>query len=420
MELSDINLMDFGGFARDAQLDWFAHLRKHAPVWRHPDPTSPTGLGPWVLSKHADILRASKDPARFSADRDNGGITGFSHAECEMISASNATEKMFVMMDPPEHTPFRQLVQKGFSRSRVAGLYEEHIRSVVNRVLDAAIAKGTVDFVADVAVELPLQVVAEVIGVPEEDRAWLFDVVNVTGNALDLEYVGRNVEQVISSFTKLKQFGHELIEDRKTCPRDDLMSLVARAEIGGEPLTDGQRLSYFELFWGAGSETTRTTIAQAMQAFLANPEEYQKVREDPSLLAGSATEEMLRYASPVMWFKRTALEDVEIRGQHIAKGDPVSMWYISANYDEDVFDDPSTFDVLRSPNPHLTFGGGGPHHCMGSYLSRLEIRILFEELVARVPNPRAAGELTRLRHNFFHGIEQMPVDLTSGRTAVRV
>ena len=420
MELSDIDLMDFAGFARDDQLDWFAHLREHAPVWRHPDPTSPTGLGPWVLSKHADIVMASKDSGRFSADRDNGGIIGFSHAECQAMAASSVTEKMFVMMDPPEHTPFRRLVQKGFSRNRVGTLYGEHIRAVVNRVLDAAIAKGTVDFVAEVAVELPLQVVAEVIGVPEADRSWLFDIVNVTGNTTDLEYRGLTRDQLISAFTNLKKFGYALLADRKACPREDLMSLVANAEIDGTPLTDSQRLSYFELFWGAGSETTRTTIAQAMQAFLAHPDEYRKVREDPSLLAGSATEEILRHASPVMWFKRTAMQDMEIRGQHIAQGDPVTMWYISGNYDEEVFDNPSVFDVHRHPNPHLTFGGGGTHHCLGSYLSRLEIRILFEELVQRVPEPVAAGDITRLRHNFFHGIETLPVDLSSGRKAVHV
>jgi cholest-4-en-3-one 26-monooxygenase len=284
---------------------------------------------------------------------------------------------------------------------------EDHIRDLTNELLDSAIAKGECDFVVDVAAELPLLVIAELIGVPVEDRHKIFEWSNRMIGSEDPEYSIAD-EEVFAAQVEMFMYAGGLAEERRKEPRDDIMTALLNAEVDGDRMSDMDFNLFFMLLSVAGNETTRNAIAHGMDAFLDNPDQYRLLVEDPSRI-DSATEEILRWASPVMYFRRNATEDVEIRGSQIKEGDKLSIWYVSANRDEEVFEDPFRFDIGRDPNPHIAFGGGGPHFCLGANLARMEIRVLFEELVKRVPRVESLGDADRLRSNFIAGIKHLPV-----------
>jgi len=411
--LDQIDLDDHEAFRRGEHHEWFRYLRAHAPVWRKPDPD---GDGAWVLCKHADIVAANRDAATFSSDLANSGILGTSRRDVQLLGRP-PEHKQIVMMDPPEHAANRAIVQPVFARSKVAARFEARVREVAAQLLDAAMARDGLDFIEDIAVQLPLQVVGEAIGVPPDDRRELFEWVNVIGSPSDPAYCS-GPEQYRQAGEAIAQYGRQMIAERQSCPRDDLMNIIAHAEIDGEPWTEARKVAHFRLFWNAGSETTRAALAHGLLAFIRNPEAYELLRADPSLLEGPAVEEILRWASPVMYFRRTAIRDVVVRGQQIRAGDHVLLWYVSGNRDEDVFTDPFRFDITRSPNPHLAFGGGGPHFCLGAYLARLELRVLFELIAERVPAPALMGEPDFGRGNFFNVIRALPVRL-SGASLTR-
>jgi cholest-4-en-3-one 26-monooxygenase len=309
--------------------------------------------------------------------------------------------------DPPEHTRYRKLVNHGFT-PRMINRMEEHIRDLTDELLDKALAKKQVDFVVEVAAELPLLVIAELIGVPVEDRHKIFQWSNRMIGSEDPEYQVAE-EEVFQAQVEMFMYASELAAERKANPRDDIMTTLLNAEIDGDSLSDMDFNLFFLLLSVAGNETTRNAISHGMNAFLENPDQYQLLVEDPSLI-DSATEEIVRWASPVMYFRRNCMADSEIRGQEIKAGDKLTIWYTSANRDEEVFDDPFRFDIRRDPNPHIGFGGGGPHFCLGANLARMEIRMLFEELAKRVPRITAVGEPDRLRSNFIAGIKHLPVE----------
>jgi len=413
MTVDQINFLEPDAYADGRAEQWLTHLRHNAPVWYSEDP-DPSGQGVWMITKHEDVSMISKTPHVFSSATENGGIDGFTEAErAKTVDALTGVGRMFIMMDPPEHGKHRRNLQPGFSQRSIAS-HTKHIQEITDTMLDRAMEKGRFDFVEDVAAAIPLGMVADVLGVPEEDRHWLFGhVMNAEMPQSpeqwnDPEYVGKMRE----SIAVVRDYGRQMILDREKNPVDDLMSRLAHATVDGEPVPLEYNVSNFYTMWAAGAETTRTALAWGMYAFLKNPDQWAKVRENPDLLGGSAAEEILRWATPVHQFRRNVMEDVVIRGVPIKKGEAVVIWYSSANWDEEVFEDPFTFDVTRDPNPHITFGGGGPHFCMGAHLSRLEIELVFREIIRRVPEPRLLGEPTRFKSARFRGLSDLEVDFT--------
>jgi cholest-4-en-3-one 26-monooxygenase len=321
--------------------------------------------------------------------------------------------RMLIDLDPPEHTKQRQRVNKVFTPRALRSL-DGHYRDVAAKLIDDALAAGTFDFVTQVAAELPLIAIAELMGIPLEDRHKVFDWSNRMVGSNDPEYGPPGDDRDLdaqNAMGELYLYAAELAAQRKLDPRDDIITKLLTAE-GDDALGDDQFNLFVLLLAVAGNETTRNAISHGMLTLIENPGSWRALQEDLSLLDG-AIEEILRVASPVMQFRRTATGDVELHGTHIAEGDSVVMYYPSANRDEDVFADPFTFDITRSPNPHVAFGGGGHHFCLGANLARLELRILFEELVTRIDRPELTGEVAHLRSNFINGIKHLPISATA-------
>jgi cholest-4-en-3-one 26-monooxygenase len=405
MDLGEIDLLDRDRFTQGVPHEWFTYLRRHAPVFKHPEPDGP---GFWVITRHTDVCAVGKDARTFSSDQERGGVVGLEDVpgRDEFVGAG----KLMLTMDPPDHTRYRKLVNKGFT-PRMVGELEPRIRSICERIVDDVVARGGCDFVVDVAAEITLQAIAELIGVPVEDRHKIFDWSNRMIGSEDPEY-SVSEEAAFEARVEMFMYAGRLAEERRREPQPDIMTTLLNAEVDGHSLSEMDFNLFFLLLSVAGNETTRNAMAHGMQQLLEHPEQYAMLVEDPSLLE-TATEEIVRWASPVMYFRRNATADTELGGQEITAGDKLSIWYASANRDEEVFEDPFRFDILRSPNDHVGFGGGGPHFCLGASLARMEIRVLFEELVKRAPKVEPAGELDRLRSNFIAGIKHLPVTFPS-------
>ena len=401
MELSDIDLLDRDRFTEGVPHDWFTYLRAHAPIWFHPEPEP--GRGFWVFTRYEDVVAIGRDARHFSSAQKRGGVVGLEDIE---MAADWGDAEIMLYMDPPNHTRHRRLVNRGFT-PRMISMLEPHIRDVTVKIIDEAVAKGQVDFVTDMASELPLQVIAELMGVPLEDRYKVFDWSNRMIGSEDPEYAVSE-ENVQQAQIEMFMYAQSLAERRRAEPRDDIITKLLSADIDGDALTDMDFNLFFLLLAVAGNETTRNSISHGMNAFLEHPDQYRLLVEHPELL-DSAVEEVLRWASPVMYFRRNVTEDLDYKGHQLRAGDKVSIWYASANRDEAVFDDPFRFDITRSPNDHVAFGGGGPHHCLGANLARMEMRLFFQELARRVPRIEAAGDAVRLRSNFIGGIKHLPV-----------
>src|SRR5262245_38721311 len=387
-------------FTRGVPHETFRRLRREAPVFWHPD--SFHGGGFWAVTRHADVWRISLDQRTFSSSRGSALLPPF--PEEKLVPQ----REIMLNMDPPQHTKYRRLVNLGFS-PKVLNLAEQQIRARARTIVDAIARRGRCDFVTDVAAELPLQVIVEMLGVPHEDRHRFFEWSNTMVGADDPEYA-INPELGELAMMQLFSYANELATERRRCPREDLTSLLLQAEVDGERLTESQYDSFVMLLSVAGNETTRNLISGGMLALIEHPEERNRLLADRSLMP-TAVEEMLRWVSPVMAFKRTPQRNVELHGHTLREGDRVIIWYAAANRDEDVFTDPDRFNVGRSPNEHLGFGIGA-HFCLGAHLARLEIRIMFEELLERLPDIELDGPVERLRSGFLNGIKHMPVRFT--------
>ncbi|MGK2947955.1 MAG: cytochrome P450 [Acidimicrobiales bacterium] len=407
MELTDIDLLDMDRFTEGVPHEWFTHLRANAPVYKHPEPDGP---GFWVITKLDDVVACNRDAATFSSDQARGGVVGLPERDAPPSEAEQAGGRLMLMMDPPDHTRYRKLVNRGFTPRMIKQL-EPHIRDLTDQVLDQAVAKGTeIDFVVDIAAELPLEVIAELIGVPSEERHKIFEWSNRMIGSDDPEYAV-SAEEIFNAQVEMFMYAQALAEKRRAEPADDIITALLSAEVDGESLSDMDFNLFFLLLSVAGNETTRNAISHGMNAFLENPDQYELLVSDPDRYLPGAVEEILRWATPVLYFRRNATRDIVVSGQEIKEGDKISLWYISANRDEDHFEDPFRFDITRDPNPHIAFGGGGPHFCLGAQLARLEIRMLFEELAKRYPRIEALGAPDRLRSNFIGGIKHLPVAL---------
>ncbi len=408
MELSDINLLDRDAFTKGVPHEWFTYLRHNAPVYHHPEPNGP---GFWVVTKYDDVVAVGRDGATYSSDQKRGGVVLIEELP-EDAPDFTAEGNLMLTMDAPEHTRYRKLVNRGFT-PRQMRMLEPHIRELTANIIDEVIEQGGCDYVVDVAAELPLQVIAEMLGVPMEDRHKLFEWSNRMIGSEDPEYQVSQ-EEVMNAQVEMFMYANELAAQRRKEPRDDIVTALLDAEIDGDRLSEMDFNLFFLLIAVAGNETTRNSIAHGIKAFCDFPDQYQKLVANPSL-APMATEEIVRWASPVMYFRRNVTRDTELRGQQIKEGDKVTIYYISANRDEDVFNRPFEFDILRSPNEHVGFGGGGPHHCLGANLARMEINVLLEEMAKRVPTIERVGEAQPLRSNFIAGIKHMPVKFPPGK-----
>ena len=387
----------------------FARLREESPVaWIEEG----DGSGFWAVTKHADVIEVSRDYNRFTAAR---GIRIEDMADDELVARRTLME-----FDPPEHTRLRRLVQPGFSPKVVAS-YEEAFRRLARLVLDEVLALGEFDFVTEVARELPIRLLCRLLGVPESDSGRLVAWGDQMISNADPEYTPVIIDKVDTEEYRLLPFrspaalevfryAEEMALERRANPKDDIVTTLLNAEPDGEPLTDLEFKNFFTLMMVAGNETTRHTISHGLIYLRNHPEQLEAWRSDPAAMSKGAAEEILRASGVTMHFRRTATEDTEIRGVPVAAGDKILMWYTSANYDEDAFDDPFTFDLRREPNNHVTFGTGR-HVCLGAALARLEVRVFFEEFLARVASYEV-GEPDRLRSNFISGIKHLPVSVT--------
>jgi cholest-4-en-3-one 26-monooxygenase len=403
MELADIDLVDPDNWVPGVPHEAFRLLRQKAPVFWQDMPGSDRGF--WAITKYDDVVAISKDAATFSSYRGTALLRDLPKDDLEQ------TRTIMLNMDPPQHSKYRKLVSQGFT-PRMTNALEPRIRKATVEILDQVAQRGSCDFVREISAELPLIVIAELIGIPIEDRHKVFEWSNRLIGFDDPEFATTEEDGKMAAM-EIWLYANQLAEQRKKDPKDDLVSVLMTGEVDGEKLTEMEFDSFFLLLAVAGNETTRNLISGGMLALIENPAERQKLLENPSLL-NSAVEEMLRWVSPVSQFRRTATRDTQIRGQKIKENDKVVVYYQSANRDEDVFVDPYKFDVARSPNNHIAFGIG-EHFCLGANLARLEIRVMFEEILRRLPDIELAGPVRRLRSNFINGIKEMPVKFTPPR-----
>jgi cholest-4-en-3-one 26-monooxygenase len=396
-DVMPVDLSDSASYVPGVPHAWLTYLRRHDPVhWQEEE----GGPGFWAVTRYEDCVTVNRDYERFSSAA--RGTMPF-----EMPDEDIAQQGLMMLnMDPPLHTRYRRLVNKGFTPRMVRDL-EESIHRVTDSVIDQVIEAGEADFVTDLSAELPLQVIAELLGVPQEDRHRMFEWSNrMVGNE-DPEYQ-LEADEALHAAMELYAYAAELFGQKRVDPHADLMSALTTVEVEGEQLSEMELELFFLLLTVAGNETTRNLMSGAMYAFFEHPDQWQRLLADRRLLP-NAVEEMLRFVSPVMNFRRTAMCDLTLSGTQIRAGDKVVFFHASANRDEDVFSEPDTFDVARDPNPHVAFGGGGPHFCLGANLARMEIRVMFEHLLDRLPDIRQNGELQRLQSQFINGVKHLPV-----------
>ncbi|HEX8802892.1 MAG TPA: cytochrome P450 [Acidimicrobiales bacterium] len=399
-DLRDIDLLA-GTWGRGVPHDQFDRLRREAPVHWHPEPDGP---GFWAVTKHADVRAVSHDTTTFSSEV--GGT--FIPDQDEMALAQ--LRLSILNMDPPKHNRYRRLVARGFTPRMIAKLVEDIERRAV-AVVDEVCERGAVEFVEEIAAQVPVQMICEMIGLDREVWPRMFEISNqLIGSRDDPDYqeIPGGPEAAAAEIYALCD---QVAADRRAHPRDDIMTALVQAEIDGERLDDLELNLFFVTLVVAGNETTRNLINHSMLALVEHPDQAQRLRDDPSLW-DTGVEEMLRWGSSIHNFRRTATVDTEIRGVPVAAGDKVVVYYASANRDEDVFDDPHRFDVGRTPNDHVTFGGGGVHYCLGASLARAEIRSTMRQLVERLPDPHLAGPVHRLHSDFVNGVKTMPVAFT--------
>ena len=378
-----------------------AELRRAAPVWWNPQPTDIgfPDAGFWAVTRHRDVVAVSRDSDTWSSQTNGAIIRYVSGTTREQIEMQSAV--IMLNIDPPQHTKLRGIVSRGFTPRAIENL-REVLTARAERIVAAALATGSGDFVADVACELPLQAIAELLGVPQEDRHKIFAWSNEMVGYDDPEYSGDGE----TAAAEILGYSMIMAADRRACPRDDIVTKLVHAQVDGGELTSDEFGFFVILLSVAGNETTRNAISHGMLAFLDNPDQWELFKaQRPE----TAADEIVRWATPVTVFQRTATRDTELGGQLIRKGQRVGIFYRSANFDEDVFDAPERFDILRSPNPHLGFGGTGAHYCIGANLARLEIDLIFNAIADALPNIRQAGDPERLRSGWINGLKRLPV-----------
>jgi cytochrome P450 len=401
VDLSTVDLTDLSYFEDGPPYELFARMRAEAkPQWNALTGDEP---GFWSFTRAADIQAISRDPATFSSAR--GGV----FATSQGAVPHEVLAEVILGMDPPRHTKHRNVVQAVFTPKMIRQK-EENIRATVTTLIDDVIEKGECDFVEDIAVELPLRVIADMLGVPQDDRRQLFEWTNTLSRAA----ATADPQVGMSALLEIGGYMSGITARRKANPGEDLVSRMLTAEVDGETLTESEATFFFALLMFAGNDTTRNTASGGMRALIENGGERGKLVSNAEAIP-NAVEEMLRWVTPVIYFTRVAQCDTEVGGHPIREGERVAMWYSAGSRDPALNDDPERFDVSRQKSPHLAFGGGGAHFCLGNGLARLELRVLFEELMRRVPDMQFAGPITRLTSNFSNELTSMPVTFTPGK-----
>jgi cytochrome P450 len=366
------------------------------------------GPGYWAVLRHEDVEACSRQPEIFSSA---AGATNIFDLPVEFLEYFGS----MINMDDPRHLRLRRIVARAFSPKMVAQI-ERDIKTVAHAVVDDLIASGPGDFVTKVAARVPLEVICRMMGIPEERYDDIFRCSNMILGAQDPEYLAEGADiaaALLGAGAELTALLSELSEKRRAEPAEDLITALALGEVDGERLTDQEIGSFFILLVVAGNETTRNAISSGLVALSENPEQRARWQADFDGMATTAVDEIVRWATPVAWMRRTALRDTELAGKSIKTGDKLLLFYAAANRDETVFTDPHRFDLSRNPNPHLAFGGNGPHFCLGAHLAKREITEVFRELFTRVPDIHASGEPVRLRSSFINGIKHVPCEFTT-------
>jgi cholest-4-en-3-one 26-monooxygenase len=380
----------------------FDELRKTAPIWWQAQPRGRDGFddeGHWVLTKHTDVKEVSRNSEVFSS-YENTAIIRFSEA---MTRDNIEMQRVILLnMDAPQHTRMRAIISRGFTPRAVNNL-KDALTTRAKNIVQTALDSGEGDFVRDVACELPLQAIAELLGVPQEDRMKLFDWSNMMVSYDDPDFDPEDGQT--ASYEMLSYF-MEVAEQRKENPENDIVTKLVTADIDGQELTSDEFGFFTILLSVAGNETTRNAISHGMIAFMEHPDQWELYKKErPETTA----DEIVRWSTPVVSFQRTAKEDVELSGQLIKAGDRVGMYYAAANFDPEVFEDPYTFNILRDPNPHLGFGGTGAHYCIGANLARMEMNLIFNAIADVLPDLSLLGDPERLRSGWLNGIKKMPM-----------
>jgi cytochrome P450 len=412
--LASVDLLDHDLFADHEPWEVFEHLQREAPVYRHPEPDGP---GFWAVTKYDDVLAVVRDSKTFSSQ--SGGAATIEDVPEDVLAA----RRNFLEFDPPKHGRYRRLISTRFTPG-VVGQYEQWLRALVRHLLDRVLPLEEFDLVHELAAPIPIRVLAHVLGLPDEILPRLVELGDRLLVDTEPEFVGELAYAQERDEDRYKPFGSPWADelcaigrsyyaDRRACPQEDVLTLIANAEIEGQPLSPQDLDNMFALLIVAGNETTRQAIGLGTLALADHPDEFERLRANRELLA-SATEELLRYSSPVWFFRRTATRDTRIRDVEIAEGDKVVVWFAAGNRDPDHYSDPHRLDVARNPIDHLTFGRGGPHQCLGAHLARLEVRVYLEELVPRIGRIELAGQPVRLRSNFTNGLRRLPVRVTPG------
>ncbi|MEJ6541455.1 MAG: cytochrome P450 [Halioglobus sp.] len=388
-----------GGVPREI----FNYLRNEEPLYWHDDPETNTGF--WAITKQKDLDFISKNPLLFSSAQ-KSSLPWESDPERVILMS-----QQLINMDPPQHLKYRRLVRNAFTPKKVDS-YESRFRQVASDIVSQAMEGGECEFVEDIAAELPLIAICELMGVPIDRRQHLFELTNTMLGMSDPELTTTQ-EDGENAMAEMFFLAHELAEAHRDNPQDDIVHVLLNGTVEDEPLTDEEFCHFFLMLIVAGNETTRTVTSQGMRLLMEHPEQYQQLVDNPDLLEG-AIEEVLRFDPAIIAFRRTAMQDVEVSGQLIKKGDKINLYYAAVNADEDVFSDSDIFDITRAQredvkNNHRAFGIG-EHFCMGSHLARLELKIIFEEILKRIRNPRLKGEVNWLRSSFIHGIKKMPIE----------
>jgi methyl-branched lipid omega-hydroxylase len=415
MPLDEIDLSDLEFWVKPYEVREavFRRLRAERPISFHPEPEIPStaiplpaGPGYYAVVRHADVTEISRHPELYCSGRSGSTIVDMPPEFLEFLGS-------MINMDDPRHSRLRRIVSASFNPRMVKDL-EASVQQIASTIVDEAIDAGEGDFVPMVAARLPLKIICDMMGVPESDYDTVLNATNVLLGGADEEFMPVDVDpmlHLLESANTLNSLMDELAAYRTQHPTDDLTSALLHANVDGESLSHSELCSFFLLLLVAGNETTRTAINHGLWALTEHPDQRAVWLDDIDGVSPTAVDEIVRWASPVIFMRRTVTEPTTLSGHEFDKGDKVIIFYNSANRDEAVFDDPFTFDVLRSPNPHIGFGAAGPHFCLGAHLARREISIMFRELLTRAPDIRATAPPDQLKSNFINGIKHLPFDL---------
>ncbi|HVC84056.1 MAG TPA: cytochrome P450 [Solirubrobacteraceae bacterium] len=408
-----VDLLDHDLFADHEPWEVFEALQQQAPVYFHPGADGDRGF--WVITKFDDVRAVLKDYGTFSSEL--GGAARIEDLPEDVLAA----RRNFLEFDPPKHGRYRRLFSADFTPSAVRR-YEEWLHELVCARLDHAVARREFDLVEELAAPIPIRVLGHILGLPEEELGALVKLADRLLVDTEPDFVGELAYAGEQDEYRYKPFGSPWAEElcaigrahyaeRRACPRDDVLSLIANGTVEDRPLDERELDNMFALMIVAGNETTRQSIALSTLALARDPEAYRRLREDPALME-SAVEELLRFCPPVWFFRRTTTAATTIRGAQIAAGDKVTVWFAAANRDADHYPDPHRLDLARNPADHLTFGRGGPHVCLGQHLAKMELRVYLEELVTRVATLSVREPPPRLRSNFSNGLKRLEVSVT--------